>query len=218
MLLALLGASCGGCGVERTITITSNPPGAMVTLNDQEIGRTPVTHDFFWYGTYDVELRDDGYKTLKTTGKVWAPWWQVPPIDLVAELAPVRSYDHHFLHYTLARSRQPSPTPWECSCVPSISAASWKAAPPAAPPPGPRCNPIQQPEKRTKPPRHRGAKESKFIRSPGSNLKFQIRNSVPGLPLRLGGSISSIMPRGCGRGRTCCCLLLRFPTGRCFRA
>lgn len=101
----------GGCGVERTLTITSDPPGAMVTLNDQEIGRTPVTRDFIWYGTYDVELRKDGYQTLKTTGKVWAPWWQVPPIDLMAEIAPFQSHDHHALHYTMVAEPEEEPNP-----------------------------------------------------------------------------------------------------------
>ncbi|HEX4123972.1 MAG TPA: PEGA domain-containing protein, partial [Tepidisphaeraceae bacterium] len=92
-------------------TITSDPPGAMVTLNDQEIGRTPVTHDFLWYGTYDVELREDGYHTLKTTGKVWAPWWQIPPIDLMVDLAPVQSHDHHYLQYTLVPQPTTEPNP-----------------------------------------------------------------------------------------------------------
>jgi hypothetical protein len=111
IVFATLALFCGGCGVERTLTITSDPPGAMVTLNDQEIGRTPVTRDFTWYGTYDVELRLDGYQTLKTTGKVWAPWWQVPPIDLAAELAPWESHDHHALQYTLTPESAEEPNP-----------------------------------------------------------------------------------------------------------
>jgi hypothetical protein len=111
VLLATLSLLCAGCGVERTLTITSDPPGAMVTLNDQEIGRTPVTRDFTWYGTYDVELRKDGYKTLKTTGKVWAPWWQMPPIDLIAELAPIPSHDRHELAYALVPEPEEEPNP-----------------------------------------------------------------------------------------------------------
>jgi hypothetical protein len=111
VFLAMLGVLCAGCGVERTLTITSDPPGAMVTLNDQEIGRTPVTRDFTWYGTYDVELREDGYQTLKTTGKVWAPWWQVPPIDLLAELSPLPTHDHHELNYALVPQPEQEPNP-----------------------------------------------------------------------------------------------------------
>jgi len=58
--LLLVAAAAGvfalvGC-VERTITITSEPSGALVHLNDEEIGRTPVTVPFRFYGVYDVRL------------------------------------------------------------------------------------------------------------------------------------------------------------------
>ncbi|MGZ3388170.1 MAG: PEGA domain-containing protein, partial [Isosphaeraceae bacterium] len=45
-----------GC-VEQTMTIQSDPPGALVYMNDQELGRTPLTKDFTWYGDYDVQVR-----------------------------------------------------------------------------------------------------------------------------------------------------------------
>ena len=89
-----------GC-VTQTLTVRSNPPGALVYLNNLEVGRTPVTTDFKWYGTYDVELRREGYETLKTQGKVIAPWWQWVPFDLFAELLPMRLHDRHHLHYAL---------------------------------------------------------------------------------------------------------------------
>jgi hypothetical protein len=34
-----------GC-VQRTMRVDSNPPGAIVWMNDQEIGRTPLERDF----------------------------------------------------------------------------------------------------------------------------------------------------------------------------
>ncbi|HWB52725.1 MAG TPA: PEGA domain-containing protein [Tepidisphaeraceae bacterium] len=46
IVLALLMA--GGCGVQRQMVMTSNPPGALVYLNGQEIGRTPLKHEFLW--------------------------------------------------------------------------------------------------------------------------------------------------------------------------
>ena len=91
----LLAAGC----VRRTLTVTSNPPGALVFLNGTEVGRTPLERDFTWYGTYDVVLRKEGYETLKTEGKVIAPWWQWVPIDLFAELLPL--HDRHELAYTM---------------------------------------------------------------------------------------------------------------------
>lgn len=83
----------GGC-VQRLLTVRSNPPGALLYLNGVEVGRTPLTRDFVWYGTYDVELRKPGYQTLKTTGDVKAPWWQWVPIDFFAELFPLRDHQH----------------------------------------------------------------------------------------------------------------------------
>jgi hypothetical protein len=92
-----------GC-VRRTLHVTSDPPGALVYLNDQEVGRTPLEKDFTWYGTYDAVVRKDGYDTLKTRSKVIAPWWQWPPFDLVAELLPLRLHNEKNLHYTLTAS------------------------------------------------------------------------------------------------------------------
>jgi len=46
--------------------------------------------DFTWYGRYDVEIRKDGYDTLKTPQMVKAPWWGWVPFDLFAELVRQR--------------------------------------------------------------------------------------------------------------------------------
>lgn len=81
------------------MTLTSNPPGALVYLNDQEVGRTPVTREFTWYGDYDVQLRKEGYETVKTHTRVNAPVWQWIPFDLFAELFPLR--DEQRFSYTL---------------------------------------------------------------------------------------------------------------------
>ena len=49
----LLMCLAGGC-VERELVVESDPDGALVYMNDQELGRTPIRRDFQWYGTYDV--------------------------------------------------------------------------------------------------------------------------------------------------------------------
>jgi hypothetical protein len=98
----LVACLVGGCSrVERNLMVTSDPPGALVYLNGQEAGRTPMNKTFIWYGTYDVQVRKDGFKTVNVKEKVWAPWWQIPPIDLLADLLPVPQYDSHKLSYTL---------------------------------------------------------------------------------------------------------------------
>ncbi len=98
MLLAATGL--GGC-LERDLTVTSEPPGAIVILNSVEVGRTPVTVPFTWYGDYDVMLRLEGYKTLVTHANVNAPIQEYPPFDLFAEMTPTTISDHRFLHYKL---------------------------------------------------------------------------------------------------------------------
>ena len=90
----------GGC-VERTLSITSSPPGALVTYNDNEIGRTPLEKSFTYYGTFDAQVRLEGYETIKTGTPVIAPWWQWLGPDLLAELVPVRLVDRHDVHYVL---------------------------------------------------------------------------------------------------------------------
>ena len=100
-VVALLVPVVTGCGVERTLTVRSEPPGALVYLNGEEAGRTPMRKEFLWYGTYDVQLRKEGYVTRSEETKVWAPWWQIPPIDLVAELVPLPLQDNQTVTYRL---------------------------------------------------------------------------------------------------------------------
>jgi hypothetical protein len=84
LLTCLLSVGC----VQRTISITSEPAGALVYLNDDEVGRTPLTVPFVFYGIYDVRLEAEGYHPLWTQQKAKAPWWETPGIDLIAEAVP----------------------------------------------------------------------------------------------------------------------------------
>ena len=86
-----------GC-VERTISIRSDPPGARVIINDEDVGKTPVRFSFLWYGDYEVMLRKQGYQTLQTHVLIERPWFQLPVIDMVAEtLIPGTLHDAHEL-------------------------------------------------------------------------------------------------------------------------
>lgn len=102
LLVALLLAVFTGC-VERTITVRSDPPGALVTINEVEKGRTPVTFPFTWYGDYRVLLELPEYETLETHRKANAPIYQWPVLDFVSEiLLPFTFHDRHDWHFTLA--------------------------------------------------------------------------------------------------------------------
>ncbi|MBK7403155.1 MAG: PEGA domain-containing protein [Phycisphaerales bacterium] len=93
-------AALSGC-VERRIEITSEPPGALVWLNDQQLGRTPTQASFLYHGVYDVRLQLDGYETLQTTGDADAPFYENAPLDLAAEALPFRIDNIQRWHYVL---------------------------------------------------------------------------------------------------------------------
>ena len=109
--LATMGVilACGCAHIERSVTINTEPSGALVYLNGEEIGRSPVKHDFTWYGKYEVQVRKEGYEALKTHQWVTAPWWQWMPLDLAAELIPARLVDHRDYAYRL--SPEPAANP-----------------------------------------------------------------------------------------------------------
>lgn len=101
-------AGQNGC-VRRTMTIRTVPEGAIVRLNDQDVGLTPVTVDFTWYGDYDIEFEKPGYETVRTHHRINAPWYQLPVIDLFAEaFVPYTIHDHHEFEETLSPTSRPS--------------------------------------------------------------------------------------------------------------
>ena len=84
LLLLFACASMLGC-VKRTISITSDPGGALVWVNDREVGRTPLEIEFLYYGEYDVRVERDGQEPIMTTRWANAPSWDVPVVDLAVE-------------------------------------------------------------------------------------------------------------------------------------
>lgn len=103
--MVMLVVMAGGC-VERTIRITSEPSGALVYLNDEEVGRTPVQVPFTHYGVYDVRLEREGCRPMWTKGKAAPPWWDLPGLDLIAELVPGAKSEIHW-HFQLEARGEP---------------------------------------------------------------------------------------------------------------
>ena len=71
--------------VRRRITIKTDPPGALVYIDDQEIGVTPVSTSFTYYGTRKIQIVKDGYETVTVLREIKPPWYQIPGIDFVTE-------------------------------------------------------------------------------------------------------------------------------------
>ena len=94
-----------GC-VERKLTIHTNPEGALVVLNDEEIGLAPVTVNFNWYGDYRVRITKAGYETLNTHRELKGPWYDGFPFDFFAQiLNPNRIVDSYEWTFDLAPKR-----------------------------------------------------------------------------------------------------------------
>ena len=71
--------------VRRRLTIISNPPGAVVFVDDREIGVTPVSTSFTYYGTRKIQLVMEGFETLTVKRTFSPPWYQWPVIDFISE-------------------------------------------------------------------------------------------------------------------------------------
>lgn len=90
LLIAALFAAQAICStgcVRRRLTVRTNPPGAQVFVDDQEIGTTPCSSAFVYYGTRKITIMKDGYRTETIFQKIPPPWYEFPPLDLVSENA-----------------------------------------------------------------------------------------------------------------------------------
>jgi hypothetical protein len=107
-LLTLLAALSTGC-VERLLQVKTNVPRASVYVNGDPAGITGedglLEHPFTYYGTVDVTVRAPGYLSDRKFVEMNPPWYQLFPIDFVAELlVPARIRDVHDVALHLAES------------------------------------------------------------------------------------------------------------------
>jgi len=93
-------ALAAGC-VRREIEVTSTPPGALLTLNGREIGRTPTRIEFTFDGMYDVRLKLAGYESVAGSGDSNMPVWDFMGADLVAEMVPTDIHRLEHWHFDL---------------------------------------------------------------------------------------------------------------------
>lgn len=104
ILIAL--TTFAGC-VERELTINTKPQGAVVALNDEEIGESPVSVNFNWYGDYCVRISKEGYETLNTHQDLKGPWYDHFPFDFFAQIVnPNRIVDSYEWTFELSPKRQ----------------------------------------------------------------------------------------------------------------
>ena len=93
-------ASCAG--VHRILSVESDPPGAIVRLDERIIGRTPLEHEFDHYGTVRLTMYREGFRTESVRVELKAPWYGRFPLDLVTDfLWPFAWTDRHRVRLTL---------------------------------------------------------------------------------------------------------------------
>lgn len=91
-----------GC-IRKRMTVRTNPPGAMVYVDKQPIGLTPVSTSFIYYGTRGLEIFRDGYKTERFLRKTRPPWYAIPPLDFFSEtLWPFETRDERIIDVQLS--------------------------------------------------------------------------------------------------------------------
>ncbi len=92
----------GAAGVERRLTIHTQPPGALVKVDDNEIGISPVSASFIYYGTRKIQIIKPGYETMTVLQPIRPPWYQWPGLDFFSEhVIPGERRDVRVLTYPL---------------------------------------------------------------------------------------------------------------------
>jgi hypothetical protein len=145
LLLALVCFAFAGC-VERRMTVRTNPPGALLYVDDYEVGTTPCSVSFTYYGTRKIRLIKDGYETLTVMQPIPTPWYEFVPIDFFSEnLVPGQIHDQRTLDFQL-RPQPVVPTEQLLAQAEQLRRGVHAAAGVAPPPPAGVNPPPSRPE------------------------------------------------------------------------
>ncbi len=102
LVAAVVVCACGTGCVQRRLTIRSNPPGALVYIDNYEVGTTPVSTDYIYYGTRKIQLVRDGYETLTVKKWIAPPWYEFFPLDFVSEnMIPFEIRDERAMDFAM---------------------------------------------------------------------------------------------------------------------
>jgi hypothetical protein len=102
LLVVLLAAGLGGGCVERKFVVDTDPPNALVLVNNNPLGPSPADGSFVYYGKYNFALMAPGFETLHVTEDIVAPWYQWVGLDFFFEtLWPFEIQDVRRFHYQM---------------------------------------------------------------------------------------------------------------------
>jgi hypothetical protein len=107
LILVAIIFAFSGC-VTRSLTVKTEPSNALVYIDDELIGESPVTMPFTYYGTRKIMIErkdEDGVLTHERTiafEKIKAPIYEVFPLDFFSEIVwPLKLKDDQVLSYNL---------------------------------------------------------------------------------------------------------------------
>lgn len=99
--VAAAGLLAVGC-VDRRFVVSSNVPGAHVTVDGDPVGPTPADGAYVYTGKREFHATAPGYEPLTQTITFEPKWWDYPVLDLFAEvLWPFRIEDVRRVHLEL---------------------------------------------------------------------------------------------------------------------
>lgn len=140
-------ALTAGC-VRREIEVTSTPPGALLTLNGREIGRTPTRIEFTFDGVYDVRLKLAGYESVAGSGDSDMPVWDFMGADLVAEIVPTDIHRLEHWHFELVPDDDANASLRHRAEAAQRFVEALPVVAPDAPPPAPTATPEAKKKKK----------------------------------------------------------------------
>ena len=84
------------------MVIESDPPGARCYIDNRYAGETPVEIPFTFYGTREIVLRRDKYRSHRVMESMNPPWYGYIPFDFFVEnLWPGEVIDRREFSYML---------------------------------------------------------------------------------------------------------------------
>jgi len=93
---ALLALPLAACRTTRTLKVVSYPPGAVVRLDEEVVGTTPLEVEFVHGGQRRLSLYSDGYRTWSRRVDLELPWYARFPFDLFTEVVVPLGLDHEY--------------------------------------------------------------------------------------------------------------------------
>lgn len=109
--IVVVGVALGlapGC-VERRYTLRTDPPGALAIVNGEEIGTTPVSKSYTFYGDRKISFILDGYENKTVIQPIKAPWYDNLFTEFFTEnLIPFNIRDEREFTYKLGPYKEPT--------------------------------------------------------------------------------------------------------------